>query len=516
MADIIDVNIADQTLEVYWQDEVELNLDMSLMYIKSGEAEIQKYVDEVTKPHIDNYIVTEAEPIVAKVVERIAEPKVNEYLTNTTLPSIDTYIESKKPELHEYVNQATEFATSAQASATASASSSASAAASAEAAGTSEDNAAQSATNAQNSAQSAASTVNGFDTHVAEKTSEYDTHAAQKTSEFDANAADKQADVDASAAAAAQSATAAETARDEAIAAGRKATIGNIGDIQFTIRNDIPNGSVWCDGTEYSKAEFPDVYAMLVSGSLYNTTYEIFNDLVSNNGSCGFFALDATNEKFKVPSLNNIALEAGQLPVGFMAESLPQHTHTYQHYNGGEAGYIGNGGAAKNALGNFTSGEANNPTYQDGAKVKTDRAVYRAYVVMYTGETEVSDAVVSEILGACARRDLGNVPANYDFIVDSGSSTEGNQTAFYALFKSGLLIQWGQLETIAGDNTVTLPKPFADTSYQVFHGVSNKDFGTVSVGTKTVTALNKTTSNWLLKEASVYEHDWMAIGQGAV
>ena len=40
MADIIDVNIGDQVLEVFWQDEVELNLDMDLMSIKSGQKEI--------------------------------------------------------------------------------------------------------------------------------------------------------------------------------------------------------------------------------------------------------------------------------------------------------------------------------------------------------------------------------------------------------------------------------------------------------------------------------------------
>ena len=117
-------------------------------------------------------------------------------------------------------------------------------------------------------------------------------------------------------------------------------------------------------------------------------------------------------------------------------------------------------------------------------------------------------------LDAFAQKDLSNVPAEYDYVVESGSSTEGNQTAHYKLFKSGLLIQWGQLETISGNNTVTLPKPFADTSYQVFHGISNRYFE-ASVAAITISALDKTTSNWLLRELSVYDHDWMAIGQGA-
>ena len=152
MADIIDVNIGDQVLEIFWQDEVELNLDMNLMYIKSGQKEIQDYVDNVSKPEIDNYIETQAKPIVSEVVSQIAEPLVNEYIETETKPSIDEYVNGLKPSLQTYVDQAQTDANSAatsmeQAALSATAASNYASNASADA-----DNAAESAGLAANSA----------------------------------------------------------------------------------------------------------------------------------------------------------------------------------------------------------------------------------------------------------------------------------------------------------------------------------------------------------------------------
>lgn len=149
MDNIIQVNTAEsQAIEVYYQDAVDLELDLQLMYIKSGEAEIQKYVDEVAKPDIDSYIETQAEPIVAEVVERIAEPTVNEYIDTVTKRSIDEYVDGKKPELQDYVDQAESSATSAAGSA-------ANALASEENTVQMATNAAQSATSSEQSAQNA-------------------------------------------------------------------------------------------------------------------------------------------------------------------------------------------------------------------------------------------------------------------------------------------------------------------------------------------------------------------------
>ena len=159
MSDVIDVTISDAEFDVYWQDEVELNLDMALMYIKSGEAEIQKYVETVSKPEINEYVKTQAKPLVTQVVNEIAEPTVAEYIETTVKPEIDEYVEDKKPELQAYVTQASGYVDNSQASAEASAASAAASLTSANNAKTSETNAKTYENNALSSKNAAASSA---------------------------------------------------------------------------------------------------------------------------------------------------------------------------------------------------------------------------------------------------------------------------------------------------------------------------------------------------------------------
>lgn len=50
------INLVDsQSIEVYWQDEVVLDLDVELMYIKSGQDEIKHYVLNVSMPEIEAF-----------------------------------------------------------------------------------------------------------------------------------------------------------------------------------------------------------------------------------------------------------------------------------------------------------------------------------------------------------------------------------------------------------------------------------------------------------------------------
>ena len=413
MADIIDVNIGDQVLEVYWQDEVELNLDMALMYIKSGQKEIQDYVDNVSKPEIDNYVETEAKPIVAEVVNTIAEPLVNEYIETETKPSIDEYVDGLKPDLQAYVTQAQGFASNSQISAEA-------------------------------SATSAAAAENALTTLTTTATDNFNANAESKTNAFNTNATDKQAQVDASANAAKESETNAaesaglaansaaaakvsennakasetnvdnKTAEVEAIA--KLASFGNIGDIKYTSRTDVPNGGAWCNGALYTKAQFPDVYQMLVDGKLQSTTVGEFDSSVSANGSCGFFGLDTTNERFKVPMLKDVYLKAGQVPSMFGAESLPNIKG-----NSGSGSNVHNSGDRTPPSGAFAKGSSNGPvgggsevklyntsfnasrsssTYKDNAKVNPDHVVYRAYVVLYSKVLDVPASVDKALIWA--------------------------------------------------------------------------------------------------------------------
>ena len=185
------------------------------------------------------------------------------------------------------------------------------------------------------------------------------------------------------------------------IEAADKAVFGNIGDIKYTARTTVPNGGEWCDGSTYVKSRYPDVYNMLASGQLQCVDIETYENVVSLNGSCGFFGLDVKSESFKVPMLDEVYIKAGQEGGMFGSESLPNITGSLTNlipYVYGEikadgcfdAEHIGNTsldsyGSTKYYRVTMDSSKSSE-TYQDGAKVNPDHVKYRAYIILYTGK----------------------------------------------------------------------------------------------------------------------------------
>lgn len=436
---------------------------------------------------------------------------------------------------------------------------------------------------AAQSAQSAANTVDGFDIHASEKQAEFDVNAVQKTNDFNQNAAQKQAAVDASANAAAQSEDNAEIwaeGTDEQVQAlggvhsskgwadqssqgqvqtdwnqsdsSKKDFIknkptklsqfqndlvlwsgGNLGDIKYTTRTDVPNGGAWCDGAEYTQAMFPDIYQMLVDGKIKSTTVTDFDGKVSANGSCGFFGLDTANERFKVPLLKDVYIKAGQAPSMFGAESLPNISGEFRGTNawngngpaiqtgalyskGGLARVNGSQQSGYNTYSLNLDASRSSSTYQDGAKVNPDHVTYRAYVVLYASAAEASVAQAQEFMTALSGKanvDLSNVSSNIDYIVKSKVNSDGS---WYRKYKSGWLEQGGIGLTVVedGTKTVTLIKPFKDTKY-IVNWLDQDGFRRDGEGSRGVS--NKTTTSFVAcnGQDKGMNIGWIAIGQGA-
>lgn len=205
-----------------------------------------------------------------------------------------------------------------------------------------------------------------------------------------------------------------------------------IGSIGYTLRTEVPEGGAWCDGAEYTQAMFPDIYQMLVDGKIQSTTYQNFTSSVSTNGSCGFFALDSSAQKFKVPLLTNVYIKAGQAPSMFGAESLPNikglGSASFSDNTIKTSGALtavssnekGGGYGSVVSLGKKESFNASrsSSTYQDSAKVNPDHVVYRAYVVLYSEAAGASVAQAAEFmtaLGGKANVDLSNVNLTQSF-----------------------------------------------------------------------------------------------------
>lgn len=114
--------------------------------------------------------------------------------------------------------------------------------------------------------------------------------------------------------------------------------------------------------------------------------------------------------KFKVPMLKDVYLKAGQEPVIFGGESLPNITGDFQC----RTGNIANGAFSntKSGVGQAYWANTDNDSpynvsfnasnsseiYQDGAKVNPDYVAYKVFVVIYNAETEISESQTSEFL----------------------------------------------------------------------------------------------------------------------
>lgn len=360
-----------QKIEVLFQDEVSLDIDCALRYIESGQKEIAAYVQNTAKPQLDGVIAQAETDMAAQIAKGVADAAstasaaaaetINNSIGNANA-QIEAYVAANiTPDLDAALASAEEYASSAE------------------------------------------TTVNGFDEHAAALTQQAAASAASAL---------------ASQTAASASAAAAEESADSALEAANKASFGNIGDIQYTCRTDVPNGGAWCDGAEYTQAAFPDIYQMLVDGKLQKTDYETFNSSVSTNGCCGFFALNTETTSFKVPLLKDVYIKAGQTPADFGAESLPNikgiigataqgggaYGIFYAPENSGAFGVVGN--PAQYTAGNGSSqsdrfinadfdASRSCSVYQDEAKVNPDHVIYKAYVVLASAKAESSTEVVN-------------------------------------------------------------------------------------------------------------------------
>lgn len=300
-------------------------------------------------------------------------------------------------------------------------------------------------------------------------------------------------------------------------------SFGNIGDIKYTSRTDVPNGGAWCDGAEYTQAQFPDLYQMLVDGKLQHTDYTTFDESVSTNGSCGFFGLNTETTSFKAPKLSNVYLKAGQAPLMFGAESLPNITGQTKETGICEtaegAFYVPEKSSKyySNQNGNYTGflaidASRSSSTYQDGAKVNPDHVIYRAYVVLYSLAAEASEAQAAEFINGLANKantDLSNVSSNIDYVVESGS----NETSWYRKYKSGWLEQGGVASVSEG--IINLLRPYADTKY-IIHKTYKNTTATSSINMKNICAYNVTTTSFYVRNNnSLKDCSWLTMGQGA-
>lgn len=221
-------------LEVLFQEEVQLDINAPLFYIKSGEENINNYVERTAKPALDSY-VEEKKGVIEQAardgVEAIGEAQeeagagLEAYVDGTVKPVIDAYVDTTaKPELQSFTdgleeafdNNATEKTAVVNALAEQAEASAMSAAAS--------SSAAQTAASAASNSANEASTSSGSAAKAAINAADYASQAgasadAAKTSETNAKSSETAASGSAEAAASSASSASGSAAMAAASAA---------------------------------------------------------------------------------------------------------------------------------------------------------------------------------------------------------------------------------------------------------------------------------------------------------
>ena len=139
------------------------------------------------------------------------------------------------------------------------------------------------------------------------------------------------------------------------------------------------------------------------------------------------------------------------------------------------------------------------------------------WVVAYTAAVPASIAQAAEFqqgLSGKADTNLGNVPSNYDYVVESQVNADGS---WYRKYKSGWLEQGGGfVSNDATDTIVTLLKPYANTTYSIIVGQmiglsGDPTYWNFAVANKTISTV--TIHNATNGAGNICQ--WEAKGQGA-
>ncbi len=114
-------------LETLFQDEVQLEIDVPLFYIKSGEEEIDYYLKHTIKPALETATAQHLSDMSAHV-EDVCLPAVDAYVESSAKPEITAHLAASKVDFDEHaaeqktvvsalVGEAEDFAAAAEASA---------------------------------------------------------------------------------------------------------------------------------------------------------------------------------------------------------------------------------------------------------------------------------------------------------------------------------------------------------------------------------------------------------------
>lgn len=234
--------------------------------------------------------------------------------------------------------------------------------------------------------------------------------------------------------------------------------------------------------------------------------------LYEATGVAWYYILDTTNKQFKLPrtkwGFTGIRDEVG----GYVAPGLPNITGKFAIYGqwdtmlnqySGAFTYetlsdkSGSSGSYDNIRVGVFNASRSNSIYGNSTTVQPPAT--QMYLYFYVGNFEQSAieqtaGITAETLNGKADIDLGNLPTNIDYVVESQVPTADNGYTWYRKYKSGWVEQGGRVTvngTISATNVrVTFPVEMANNNYTAICA-NNANVGIAGyVGWESTTAMS--------------------------
>lgn len=269
---------------------------------------------------------------------------------------------------------------------------------------------------------------------------------------------------------------------------GNGVPIGTIFSLNCTA-SYVPEGALSCDGTEYTKAQFPDLWANYLNAQtplLDTCSYTDYATAISNDGYCSKFAIDTTNEKFKVPTIVNkfyqgshstLPVKGNGMTVGLTDGSNDYGLNIDRTTGGSHAGLWATGTANSNVgntapttasvninvYGGLTTDGTKSGIIADNSNSNKEITSLRYFVQVANGEINQSmmdwSAWASSLAGKLNADHTNDTKPYLKTTYASGANG-------YRIWSDGYAEQWGYI-TDSLPHSIPFVLEFADTNYQV-------------------------------------------------
>lgn len=501
------INLVDsQSIEVYWQDEVVLDLDVELMYIKSGQDEIKHYVLNVSMPEIEAFTAKNMTSYALRAENAAKSAESSKTAAAVSEKNASTCSNSAQAGA---VNAANSAATASK-QATAAASSASAASASASKSAASANTASGKAAAAASSASSAATSASAASSSATDAAASAKSAAASAANIHDSNLLHK---------------------------TGNEVKSGTLTAAQFMAISNAADSSLYQKHSGFTAGVKPSA-AQMRSFRIMDSGNKILGDMRCQLGTDGTvhnmllarnYKTDGTVVDAVVGShvtVEGKAYTTVMTPIGVTASEAVNVAYADAKYAKLSATNVfTNSSSDCRALFKTTKyAVGNKPTENNffgfSARDKNMEEYGTVYSAMLT---------TGFIKSALWVRGIKNVPHEISINVDSTDNVitacpagENVNSIVTTLLKSDtacklgnkFLVQFGQIDTSKG-SAVVFDTPYKNTSYVVFAAATAGAADLNSPVDIVVNSKLKTTTGFSLVSSRVAFLDWVAVGYAA-